>query len=71
MDKRLAKSLNVKIEAVGAQVRENGLTHTAMCEVTDLIYPINSPEIKTALLFAIAVLVQKDLYCVNQSVLDF
>lgn len=31
MDKRLAKSLNVKIEAVGAQVRENGLTRSYEC----------------------------------------
>jgi len=31
VDKRLAKSLNVKIEAVGAQVRENGLTRSYEC----------------------------------------
>lgn len=56
MDKRLAESLNLKIAAV----RQNGLLHTVLCRGTDLIYSINSPAIKTASLFVIIVLVQKD-----------
>lgn len=60
VDKRLAESLNLKIAAVSAQVRQNGLLHTVLCHGTDLIYSINSPAIKTASLFVIIVLVQKD-----------
>lgn len=51
MEKRLAESLSLKIATVGDQVRENGLSHTGLCHVTDLIYSINSTEIKTAELF--------------------
>lgn len=40
-------------------------SHAVMSVVTDLIYPINSSEIKTASLFVIAVLVQKYLYYVR------
>lgn len=58
-DKRLAESLCLKIgSSVDEQVREN--IRTVLCHATGLIYSVNNPAIKTASLFVISALAQKD-----------